>query len=146
MNPYELLGDDDASVEQLSKKVASQATVSKPAPAAAAAAAPKTSGALKGFETGAGELSAMSARVRGRERTRAVLSWSWIEEQVLAKRRGGGGADVEADFRSTSSFLMGDDDETLPGRPPPPLFFFANHSLSLYPSNDTNHHSRRCGR
>lgn len=47
MNPYELLGDDDASVEQLSKKVASQATVSKPAaPAAAAAAAPKTSGAF----------------------------------------------------------------------------------------------------
>jgi len=39
MNPFELLGDDDASVEQLSKKVATQATVSKPA--AAAAAAPK---------------------------------------------------------------------------------------------------------
>lgn len=46
MNPFELLGDDDASVEQLSKKVAAQATVSKPAAAASAtpAAAPKTSG------------------------------------------------------------------------------------------------------
>lgn len=40
MNPYELLGDDDASVEQLSKKVASIAV--KPPPAAAAA--PKTNG------------------------------------------------------------------------------------------------------
>ena len=46
MNPFELLGDDDASVEQLSKKVAAT-TVSKPA--AAPAAAPKIAGAFRAF-------------------------------------------------------------------------------------------------
>jgi hypothetical protein len=48
MNPFELLGDDDASVEQLSKKVAAT-TVSKPAAAPAAAAAPKIAGAFRAF-------------------------------------------------------------------------------------------------
>lgn len=94
MNPYELLGDDDASVEQLSKKVAAQATVSSK-PTAAAAAAPKTAGtyALKALE-GALRIEFVAVKL---EVWRAP---SFRDERLRNKRAEGTAAGVGGRFRS----------------------------------------------